>query len=244
MTLFLQNLFSVSLMGLLLYYLWEAMLVSYLSTRIISLPFRDVRSLLSTDFKLIALPGSYQADAFRFSNDPFWQKAWNERMKPYFGYTDEYGTRNHDLHMFMLDNEDVAVYSIFHANAAQPEYKSCRMIVIPGNYDYKPYTYGFQKDSPYLLLFNHFMNEMKEKGTMDQIMTKYEIKPQICPDYSGQPLGISTCVSAFIMLAFGMATCMIVVFLEMLGRRFYPEYMEKILIFLNGKSKEDIVLLD
>ena len=40
----------------------------------------------------------------------------------------------------------------------------CEVIVIPAKYDFKPYAYGFQKDSPYLGLFNHYLKEMREKG--------------------------------------------------------------------------------
>jgi hypothetical protein len=40
----------------------------------------------------------------------------------------------------------------------------CEVIAIPAKYDFKPYAYGFQKDSPYLGLFNHYLKEMREKG--------------------------------------------------------------------------------
>ena len=50
-------------------------------------------------------------------------------------------------------------------------------------YDFKPYAYGFQKDSPFLAMFNYYINEMKEKGSLQQIQAKYEPPPQLCPDY-------------------------------------------------------------
>ena len=63
------------------------------------------------------------------------------------------------------------------------EYLKCEIIATPAKLDFKPYAYGFQKDSPYLPLFNHFLNDMKEKGSLKQIQEKYEPPPQVCPDY-------------------------------------------------------------
>ena len=31
--------------------------------------------------------------------------------------------------------------------------------------------------------------EMREKGSLKQILDKYESPPQVCPDYNGKPLG-------------------------------------------------------
>ena len=56
------------------------------------------------------------------------------------------------------------------------------MIAIPGRYDFKPYAYAFQKDSPYLSIFNYFIKTMQERGSMDQIMEKNAAAPQFCPD--------------------------------------------------------------
>ena len=53
----------------------------------------------------------------------------------------------------------------------------------PGKYDFKPYAYGFQKDSPFLPMFNYYINDMIEKGILKQIQAKYEAPLQICPDY-------------------------------------------------------------
>ena len=226
---YLQDFFSVSVMGLLLYHHWEAMIVSYLSTRIINIPFNGIPSLVTdTDYNLLTLPGSALSDSFKHSKDPFWQKAWNERMEPFIDdYTKEYGTGPKDMKKFILKYENFALYDRFSSVASSREYSDCKIIGTLAKYDFKPSAYGFQKHSPYLFLFNHFLNEMREKGTMNKILTKYEPKPQNCPDYSGKPLGISTCISAFVILAFGMGSCVLLFFLEMLARTFQPENVFK-----------------
>ena len=76
-------------------------------------------------------------------------------------------------------------------------YINCKILGTPGKYDFKPYAYGLQKDSPYLPLFNYYLNEMKEKGSLEQIKVKYTSQPQVCPDYSGKSLGIGSVFTAF-----------------------------------------------
>ena len=77
-----------------------------------------------------------------------------------------------------------------------------------GKYDFKPYAFGFQKDSPFLPLFDYYLNEMKEKGSLKQIQVKYEPPPQICPDYSGKSLGFGSVFAAFGVLFFGVGIAM------------------------------------
>ena len=49
-------------------------------------------------------------------------------------------------------------------------------------------------------IFNYFLQEMKEKGIIKQILEKYKSGPQVCPDMSGQPLGINNSFTAFLLL--------------------------------------------
>ena len=77
-----------------------------------------------------------------------------------------------------------------------------------GKYDFKPYAFGFQKDSPFLPLFDYYLNEMKEKGSLKHIQVKYEPPPQICPDYSGKSLGFGSVFAAFGVLFFGVGIAM------------------------------------
>jgi hypothetical protein len=64
-----------------------------------------------------------------------------------------------------------------------PEYEDCKIVVIPAKYDTKPYAYGFQKDSPYLGVFNYYIKEMREKGTLKQIQKKYDPPDQVLERY-------------------------------------------------------------
>ena len=95
----------------------------------------------------------------------------------------------------------------------------------PGKYDFKPSAYGFQKDSPFLPLFNYYLNEMREKGSLKQIQVKYEPPPQICPDYSGKALGVSSVFSGFGVLFSGVGIALILFGLEKLTQAFGMKWL-------------------
>ena len=118
------------------------------------------------------------------------------------------------------------LFSIFFLNSAFPEYLDCEVIVIPAKYDFKPYAYGFQKDSPYLGLFNHFLKEMREKGSLKQILNKYESGAQVCPDESGKSLGFESVFTAFLALLSGLVLGFILLILE-----YFPNWGNYLLLF-------------
>ena len=99
-------------------------------------------------------------------------------------------------------------------------YINCEIVATPGKYNFKPYAFGFQKDSPFLPLFDYYLNEMKEKGSLKQIQVKYEPPPQICPDYSGKSLGVSSVFAAFGLLVCGFVFAAILFGLEKLTQSF------------------------
>ena len=65
-------------------------------------------------------------------------------------------------------------------------------------------------------IFNYFLQEMKEKGVIKQILEKYKSGPQVCPDMSGQPLGINNSFTAF-LLPLGENLMFIYKFMEFLA---------------------------
>ena len=97
---------------------------------------------------------------------------------------------------------------------------NCKIVAIPEKLNVKPATYGFQKDSPFLPLFNYNLNKMKERGSLKQIQVKYEPPPQMCPDYSGKSLGVSSVFSAFGVLFSGFGIALILFGLEKLTHSF------------------------
>ena len=62
-----------------------------------------------------------------------------------------------------------------------PEYIYCKIVTIPGQtYDHKPYAIGYQKDSPYAEILDFHIDMMREKGTLDNIVSRYRGQQQQC----------------------------------------------------------------
>jgi hypothetical protein len=77
-------LFSLIFFGTMFFWHWEAMLISELATRVISLPFKDIPDLVAnTQFQIILMPGGAVEDSFKTSPDPTWQMAWTDRVQPH-----------------------------------------------------------------------------------------------------------------------------------------------------------------
>ena len=105
--------FSLLFFGTIMYLHWEAMLISYLATRVTILPFSNVPELISkTNFRIILTPGSSYEDDFKTAIDPDWKIAWNERVKPHL---DEFKVDGKpvDVSVFIKlleSDEDTALY--------------------------------------------------------------------------------------------------------------------------------------
>ena len=62
-------------------------------------------------------------------------------------------------------------------------YADCDIIAVPGKFDYRPYAYAVQQDSPYAGIFDHHISFIRENGNIEYIMGKYGSGRQVCPDY-------------------------------------------------------------
>ena len=89
-----------------------------------------------------------------------------------------------------LENKPITIYLRNLQIESLPEYDSCEIITIPAKYDQKPNAFAFQKDSPFVKLFNYYLKAMDEKGISHQIEEKYKKLPQTCPDKSGMNIAI------------------------------------------------------
>ena len=77
------------------------------------------------------------------------------------------------------------------------------IVVTEGKYFTRPYAWAFQKNSPFLDIFNFYISEFIEKGQWNAIVNKYTARPQVCPDMSGMPIEFANCFTAFGCLVVG-----------------------------------------
>ena len=59
---------------------------------------------------------------------------------------------------------------------------------------------------------------MREKGSLMKILEKYESPPQVCPDYSGKPLGFGSVFTAFCVWCIGFGLGVVIFAIESLSK--------------------------
>ena len=94
-----------------------------------------------------------------------------------------------------------------------PFYKNCEIIGTPAKYGIRHVSFGYQKYSPYRGIFDHYLREMKEKGALKRIFSKYKKGGQVCPDLSGKALGFESCFTAFLFLLSGKLASVLLIFM-------------------------------
>ena len=102
---------SILVASALLYWHWEAMLVSYLATRKTVLPFHTLSEMYeNTDFRLALIPSTSFEDSFKYSADPLWQKIYKERLQPHLQEYSDYPDHLSDMVNFLRNDYKTALY--------------------------------------------------------------------------------------------------------------------------------------
>ena len=100
----------------------------------------------------------------------------------------------------------------------------------------------FQKDSPYLRLFNYHISRLKENGVHQRTLKIYE-KEKECPNFVGQPIGFENCIDAFFVIGIGIGTAILVMIAETIQKIFSRRKSKAEVCFLkstNGPIKDQI----
>ncbi len=96
---------------MLLYLHWEAMLISFLSARKLTLPFNSFEGVLSTDYTVLAYPGTASEDALsRSGKDTTLGKLWEQKVKPYF---ESYRSYEYNTPKHLMANPKLAAMEYF-----------------------------------------------------------------------------------------------------------------------------------
>ena len=172
-------LFSLLLGGVTIYWHWEAMLISYLATRVTPLPFRDLRGLYKSDYSLFVYPGSAVWDTFRYGSQ-LRQDIFKAKLEPYEEEYVTYKDRPSQIARLMQDTKN-AMFSEYYTLAVFDEYIDCKFIQIPGKYDPKDYAIAYQQNSVYAELLDYWINRLIEIGVLDSLKTAYRKDGQECP---------------------------------------------------------------
>ena len=84
------------------------------------------------------------------------------------------------------------------------EYLSCKIVDTGISLYREQLAFAMQKNSPYFEAFSFHINRMKESGYVQRHLEKYEHPPQVCPDYSGNPISLKQCFTTFFVIITGV----------------------------------------
>ena len=200
----------VFLGGVVIYYYWEAMLLSYLAVRKIQLPFKTLSDLAETSkYKLFVGQGTAHLDQFKHSNTPLFKRIWKDKIEPHANDLPLYV----DLEKAILDDPHSAAYSEVGIQYGEA-YLSCKIITTGAPVSNNKLAWAIPKESPLAETIGYNFKKIKEIGVIQRFSTAYLPPTQVCPNLSGRPLTMNQCISAFIILAIGFIACIILVCLE------------------------------
>ena len=98
---------------------------------------------------------------------------------------------------------DIMVYSESIIKMTQA-YLSCQIVDIKPPIRKTHLAFATQKNSPLYPALRHHINNLKEFGLVQKYIKSHRMEAQVCKDYSGEPVTIKQCYSAFKILSVGM----------------------------------------
>ena len=186
--------------GITIYYLWEAMLISYLAVKRTELPLRTYEDLLQqSDYKLVLPKGSAYLDMFRTSKDPFKARIWKEKIEPNIESYPQF----EKLIPLMLNDPFVVVH-YEEPFTYEKAYLDCRIIDTGSTIRRSQLAWALPKNSPFYGVFAYHIKRLKETGTFDRYSLSYKRQSQVCQDNSGLPISMQQCFSLFLILVVGI----------------------------------------
>ena len=93
---------------------------------------------------------------------------------------------------------------------ASKEFQKCLIVRTEAKYHEVPLAWIFPKNSPYTEIFDYYLLEFIEKGQWSSMQKKHMPLPQVCPDFSAEPIGFESSCTPFlifiiaIILTFGL----------------------------------------
>ena len=202
---------SVVFGGMVIYNLWDAMLMSFLASRKTYLPFQTIEELLeNSHYKLVLSKNAgVYLDRFRHTRDPVRTALWKRDVEPNLHEMPLY----QNLADYIVDNPFVAAYhdSLINYN---PHFMNCEIISTSAPTHTARVGWAIQKQSPFYDTFFYHIEKMKESGSVDRSIKKYKTQDQFCIDYSGKPVSINQCFIALNVMIAGFASCSLCWILE------------------------------
>ena len=222
--------------GVMVYYSWQADLISSLTVKQNTLPFNNLDELAATSkYKVILAQGTSTLDLFRYSSDPARNRIWKEKIAPYVNELPSY-----DGLLDSLSSNPFAVTFVeTYVADVHPAYHDCKIIPAGVLLYGSSLSWATGKKYPFYEALNYHITKLKEIGEVQRNSKKYHpLEKQICKDHSGESVTINQSFFAFSILLVGLLGSFLFLVLEKLLPH---EKMDGFLTFGNRKFKERLM---
>ena len=223
---------SILIGGVLLSYHYAADLISHLAVRKIDFPLESLDELSQKkEFKFIVPKGTAYLDYFRYSKDPTYIKIWKEKLEPFLNDLPLYN----ELEEVILNDP----YSVTYAESMvkmTPAFVQCKIVNVGEPIRTAQLAYATQKHSPLHNAFEYQIKTMMEVGSIQRAIKRHQMTSQFCEDYSGKPISMNQCYTAYQLLFIGMILSFLSFALEAL-------FQPKIMNLLCHSGKQDVIIV-
>ena len=220
--------------GIVMYYNWEADLISYLTIKRIKLPFSNLQELAeNSKYRVIVPQGTYLVDYFKYSKEPVRKRIWKEKIEPYVEQLPLF-----DDYLDALLNDQFVVAFSENGLKRNQAYFDCK--IIPGGIVLatSSWAWATRKQYPFYEAFSYHIKKMKEIGLVQRNSKKYQLNNPVCKDYNGKPITNNQSMFIFEILLLGFLGSLLWLILE---KTLPQEQMNSITTFGDRKFKQIFV---
>lgn len=215
---------SILITGSLCYWSYKGSLVSHLSVLIFTFPITSLEDVLHKEgYNLVIEDGTAYIDFFQAATkeeNRVAHELWNSRIQ----YKTEYLIKDVPSIESILLKDPKAVYfgPELHTKVSMPRYP-CKIVDTSGPYFSVSLSWAFQKNSPYLPLFNFLLGQAKESG-LDQKLIKAALDSKVNLDCDTVEASFSSIsyreiFTAFFILGIGAALSLGMAIIENLSEK-------------------------
>lgn len=152
----------MSFCGVLNFYVYNAMLISYLMAQKYETPIHELLDILiNPKYKLTVLGGAADEDYLRYSSDSVYRNIW-KKTSDEDGFFSNYNEANKRL----FNGNNIVLFGESPSFDTTIDESRCLIVRSKIGYNHRDGAFAFQKNSPYTKLFSHYITKMMEKGLM------------------------------------------------------------------------------
>ena len=98
-------------------------------------------------------------------------------------------------------------------------YIDCKIIDLGTSLYTAQWAWAVRKHSHFYRTFGHRIKKLKEIGALQRYYKMHDTTKQVCPDYSGYPLSVKQCITAFKFMSAGLLFGLLWLLFEILAPR-------------------------